>query len=56
MKEMADIHTDCMSKVLDIKADMQGKPKSLRQPRQKALPEPITDLKAALESTNFFTS
>jgi HK97 family phage prohead protease len=56
MKEMADIHTDCMSKVLDIKADMQGKPKSLRQPHQKALPEPITDLKAALESTNFFTS
>ena len=56
MKEMKDIHTDCMSKVLDIKADMQGKPKSLDKPRHKALEEPITDLKAALESTNFFTS
>ena len=56
MKEFKDLHTDCMTKVLDIKADIQGDGKSLRQPRQKALPEPITDLKAALESTNFFTS
>jgi hypothetical protein len=56
MKEFKDLHTDCMSKVLDIKADIQGDGKSLRQPRQKALDEPIKDLKAALEETNFFTS
>lgn len=56
MKEMADIHTDCMTKVLDIKADMQGGKSLPVRPRKALDDRPITDLKAALAETNFFTS
>lgn len=55
MKNMQDMHTDCMSKMLDIKADIKGE-KSLPEPRRKHSQEPVTDLKKLLNETNFFTS
>lgn len=56
MKEMTDMHTDCMQKMLDIKTDITGG-KSLKKPRRNALlPEPIKDLKAELDSINFFST